>query len=73
MTVMEGVSPSEVAAFGMRAQPQVASYRGGYRKRLMLLLQARQEITKPCQLVTHATITATDTHMHSQMDKYVIN
>lgn len=72
-TVVEGLSPSEVAVFVMRAQPQVASYRGGYRKRLMLLLQARQEITKPCQLVTHATTTATDTYIHAQMDKYVIN
>lgn len=37
----------------MCVQPQVASCIGGYRKRLVLLLRARQEITRPCQLVMH--------------------
>lgn len=48
---------------GICVQPLVASYRGGYRKRIMLLLQARQEITKLCQLIKHAatTTTLTDT------------
>lgn len=53
----------------MCALPQVGYYRGGYRKRLVLLLQARQEITKLCQLITHTATTA----QHTEMEKYNIN